>query len=726
MHLKQVYIHNFRKLNHCTIAFSRDKTLFVGANNSGKTSALHALNYFLTKDGSKKFAAEDIPVNLWKRLNENANKWEGADVEDASADDESRQDFISRLPRMRITLHVEKDERYLLKELIPDLTWDSTELSVDIRLEPKNWLKLKSDFMAAKEKSRRMYGETKSIGIHQLADYLQKSHFTNHLALKFYACDSAIEAFNADSLLAESAVTELFLIHTIEAQRGYSDVHDTISPKYTSLSGRFSSYIQAHTDTDILSEKNQGIIESIQHANNLLNENLNPHYIKCLSPLNRLRFPGFRNPQISLRTDIVFENLLHPSTKVLFSVPYVTESAESAYVLPDRYSGMGYRNLISITLELLSFCETWEKQFLPNDDGEEHKPALIHLVLLEEPEAHLHVQAQKAFINQALSILTPKQDNGSAIPGFAATQLVVSTHSGHIAYNHDFEKIRYFAKNVIDNIPFADVINLAEAYAGNDGPGDLRKFVSKYLKLSYYDVFFADAVILIEGKAERILMPHFMKEAGLETQYITLFEVDGNYAYIFMPLLETLGIPCLIITDIDSATQQRDGDNRKKVYTSPGEGKITLNSTLKKWVSDGAETAIDTLLNLPSERKENGSMRLCYQIGIPCEGSDNVYYPYTFEDAVAYTNKARLIATEEKFHGMVKKFINILKTKGEAPRECAEELFKAITSSGKSDFAMQMFNFSQSDQLDTPQYIAEGLNWLRNKLTTNTHYENIQ
>lgn len=717
MHIKQVYIHNFRKLNRCTIDFSRDETLFVGANNSGKTSAIHAINYFLTKDGSKRFSAEDIPVNLWRLLNKNAAKWEGQDVEDAHADEESRQNFISRLPLMRITLHVEKGERYLIKELIPDLTWDSTELSVAIRLEPKDWQQLKAAFREAKAKSLHLYGSANKVGIHELSDFLKQSRFTKHLALQYYAWNPETPYFDDDSLLAESTVTQLFLIHIIEAQRGFSDMYDTISQKYASLSGQFTSYIRAHTDSDILSEKDKDIIESIQKANDDINKKLKERYQYCLSALNKLNYPGFLNPQISLKTGISFENLLNPSTAVHFSVPNAANSAEHDYVLPERYNGLGYRNLISITLELLDFRETWEKQFSLNDDGEVRKPAPIHLVLLEEPEAHLHVQAQKTFIEQAMDILTKKQGDGPSLPEFATTQLVVSTHSGHIAYNHVFDKIRYFAKQVIDNIPFAEVINLAEAYAGSGYPVGLSTFVSKYLKLSYYDLFFADAVILVEGKAERILMPHFLKEAELETQYITLLEVDGSYAHVFMPLLKTLRIPCLIITDIDSAAQQTDSDRRKKTYTSPGEGKISLNSTLKKWVSGGEETSIDTLLNLPTERKEKDSIRLCYQIGIPCEDPDKVYYPYTFEDAVAYTNRARLLATNKDFHGLLKKFIQILKMQEEAPRECAHELFEAITSGGKSDFAMQLFDFAQCEQLDTPNYITEGLEWLRNKLT---------
>ena len=47
MKISSVYIQNFKKLYRCKIDFSMDTTLFVGANNSGKTSAMDALGKFL-------------------------------------------------------------------------------------------------------------------------------------------------------------------------------------------------------------------------------------------------------------------------------------------------------------------------------------------------------------------------------------------------------------------------------------------------------------------------------------------------------------------------------------------------------------------------------------------------------------------------------------------------------------------------------------------------------
>ena len=47
MKISFVEVKNFRKLQSCRIDLSPKSTIFVGANNSGKTSAMFALIKFL-------------------------------------------------------------------------------------------------------------------------------------------------------------------------------------------------------------------------------------------------------------------------------------------------------------------------------------------------------------------------------------------------------------------------------------------------------------------------------------------------------------------------------------------------------------------------------------------------------------------------------------------------------------------------------------------------------
>lgn len=70
MHIQHVEIGNFRKLKAVRIDFSEQKTVFVGANNSGKTSAMVALRRFLVEPSE--FTVNDLTLSHWTKINEMA------------------------------------------------------------------------------------------------------------------------------------------------------------------------------------------------------------------------------------------------------------------------------------------------------------------------------------------------------------------------------------------------------------------------------------------------------------------------------------------------------------------------------------------------------------------------------------------------------------------------------------------------------------------------------
>jgi predicted ATP-dependent endonuclease of OLD family len=62
MHLKKLAVRNFRRLQDIVIDLASDITIFVGANNSGKTSVGHALQLFT---GHGRFSIHDFSAELW-------------------------------------------------------------------------------------------------------------------------------------------------------------------------------------------------------------------------------------------------------------------------------------------------------------------------------------------------------------------------------------------------------------------------------------------------------------------------------------------------------------------------------------------------------------------------------------------------------------------------------------------------------------------------------------
>jgi predicted ATP-dependent endonuclease of OLD family len=129
------------------------------------------------------------------------------------------------------------------------------------------------------------------------------------------------------------------------------------------------------------------------------------------------------------------------------------------------------------------------------------------------------------------------------------TQLAVSTHSSHIAHEIDFASLRYFRRKppqTIGEVPTSTVVNLSEVFGKDD---KTNKFAARYLKTTHCDLFFADAAILVEGSAERMLVPHFICHhfKKLNGSYLSLLEICGSHAHRLKPLIEHLGLITLII-----------------------------------------------------------------------------------------------------------------------------------------------------------------------------------
>ena len=64
--------------------------------------------------------------------------------------------------------------------------------------------------------------------------------------------------------------------------------------------------------------------------------------------LRNINYPGFQNPEIKIRSKIQIEEAIKHDSAVQFAIQGMEE-----LVLPEKYNGLGYRNLISIYLKLI-------------------------------------------------------------------------------------------------------------------------------------------------------------------------------------------------------------------------------------------------------------------------------------------------------------------------------------------------------------------------------------
>lgn len=215
----------------------------------------------------------------------------------------------------------------------------------------------------------------------------------------------------------------------------------------------------------------------------------------------------------------------------------VNFTTKGAQTFPLIRHGMGTRSMASI-LVFRAFME-W-RSLLAKED------AVHPMLALEEPEAHLHPQAQRALFKQI-----------TEIPG----QIMISTHSPYVAAHAEFDDLRHFRKEGAETSVTA--IDLSDLK-----PDDLSKMKWKVLN-TRGDMLFADALVLFEGETEEQAFPLFAQEywgRNPNDMGINFIGVGGAGSYLpFLRLATSFGIDWYIFSDAEEKSLKNMSAALRKV-----------------------------------------------------------------------------------------------------------------------------------------------------------------
>jgi predicted ATP-dependent endonuclease of OLD family len=704
MYLKTFQLKNFRRLKDVRVDLEEKETIFVGANNSGKTSATYAFRLFL--GSGKKFKLYDFSSDCWEQFNRLAT------------------DKSLNAPEISLDLWFSVDDLNLHRVIgiLPSLEWQGKPVGIRLCYKPKDVKRLIENFKAAREETRKKDKEREELTI---CDYLERA-LTEEYEIIYYVLDA--EKFDPDTNaqlpdyephLIESAnegaklINSLLRVDFLDAQRHLSDSGD--SGRYENLSKRLGRYYKKNTEKP---EVDPGAISAIRSSEEKINAHLTEAFEPLLTSLKELGYPGVSNPNPIIKSILNIEEILNSGTEVHYALPDDTEGAENTRTLPDQYNGLGFKNLIFMVIELLDFHSQWI-------NTSEARPP-IHLVMIEEPEAHLHIQLQQVFIRKLFELV------GDAGEGFTS-QFAVTTHSPHILYESNFKPIRYFSRKSTGASSLVTIVkDLSKFY---ESETESRDFLQRYLKLTHCDLFFSDGTILVEGNVERLIVPLIIAKDKheLTSCHLTLLEAGGAYAHKFEKLVEFLEIPTLIITDIDSVApgateneeaEDEDEDGDETTY-KPGEscptsheGAVTSNEALKHWFPK-KETIASLLLvgdadKIIAEKGKEGFIRIAYQTqnSIKWQSDTDDLVGRTLEEAFALENLAWIQDATQKSLG-----INIKDADKMGLSDLHLKIFKRVKSKSfdKTKFALGLIA-SDPDAWVSPHYIVDGLDWLYNKI----------
>lgn len=728
MYIESLRIKNFRRLRDVKIDLAHDISIFVGANNSGKTSASHALQLF-TAASKDRFSIHDFNIDCWEAINRFGENAADAALPTISLD---------------IWFHVEATDLHRVVDLLPSLAWEGSRVGLRVEFAATDEVALRANFHEAREQARaaaqNVQGQDYQPAPRTLREYLEKN-LGREFELRYYVLDHS--RFNADfeqhddyepmlltpdkSRTGKDILNSLVRVDVLHAQRHLSD--SAGGSRAEDLSRCLSRFYERNLEKH---GNDHNAILALSQSESMLNEHLQRVFEPTLARLSDLGYPGLSNPRLLIKTALNPATIMssHDGARVHYALGELQEGVEPP-TLPDRYNGLGFKNLIYMVVEILDLHTRWM-------DIEENRPPL-HLVFIEEPEAHLHAQLQQVFIRKIMDILTIDEENRA----YYTTQLAVTTHSPHILYERGFRPIRYFRRFSGPGGQSSEVMNLSAFYQQTENP--TRDFLERYLKLTHCDLFFADAAVLVEGNVERLLLPQMIRKVAprLQSAYLSVLEIGGAFGHRFRSLIEFLGITALIITDIDSVRgpiagnqpeegaaleddqqeeveEEDNADARGSACMAHIADAVTSNQTLIQWLP-GRRSIADLLQAEPvhctQPRANTGDalVRVTYQMLIDVEwrGETVAMAGRTLEEAFALQNLPRCQHVDCKDLKLRVRGANNLTLE-----ELAEKLHKKIKSSSfnKTDFALALL---AQDPItwEVPAYIAEGLHWLEAEVT---------
>lgn len=196
---------------------------------------------------------------------------------------------------------------------------------------------------------------------------------------------------------------------------------------------------------------------------------------------------------------------------------------------PPPSRGLGSNNLLFLACELLLLGS--EEDSLP-------------ILLVEEPEAHLHPQRQLRLMEFLKEKVDTPRDDGQNI------QIVMTSHSPQLA--------SAFALNTVVLVHRGCAFSMAPDHTNLDQSD--YGFLQRFLDVTKANLFFARGVLIVEGDAENILLPTLatLLGRGLTASGVSIVNVGGvglrRFARIFQrrhPDKGTINTPVACLTDFD-------------------------------------------------------------------------------------------------------------------------------------------------------------------------------
>ena len=703
------------KINITEEYISKSSSLIVGKNNSGKSTIVKLLNTLQNSKSGSRSVFKYTDFNL-KTLSD----WYHENIDNKSEEEIESIDQ-SYFPKLEFQLILGIDDGNDLISSFEDIlvvsgiktvetqeNQEIAEVTIDVKYEVADEVAFLEDLVKIKTShfnDSQQYDEPykKEIQYRQFLGLFSSNYFV----LNFYPIGKEEPA-------KEFSLSSLLKVETIEANTVKND--KTLSQAYNKI---VSTYIKNNDIATI--DKLVGDIN--YQVKDMVDTNIKNILQSAVSSIE-----STKNLKMNLHPDVTLEKI--------FANSIIYEYQEGNNNIPESQFGMGYTNLMVIIAKIVDYIELYSKKDINGS---------VNILCIEEPESFMHPQMQELFIKNISKAIATLLGKKQQLDTF---QIIITTHSTHILNSkiqsgNTLNNISYLGQAGVNNI----IKNISDdaIVSGRNIDKKAYEYIKKYLRLEVSDIFFADAVVLVEGVSEETYLRYEIdKHPILKKHHIKVYRIDGAYAHQFISLLDLLEIKTVIFTDLDlkrSESEKKvdikdnddpdpdvipqnisDLESKYAAATSSLSTNGTLQYFIKKELKDEEAKYGEINNKIIEKLNNNEELIIDYNnITMFSQGKINGYYATSFEEAVVLTNagnedenkyKKSLIKALQYVHPNMRYFGDIDETSEIADKSY---MYQVKLSDGKSRFSTGIVYLSVTDDdfsLKQPQYIESGLNSL--------------
>ena len=370
----------------------------------------------------------------------------------------------------------------------------------------------------------------------------------------------------------------------------------------------------------------------------------------------------------------------------------------SAGIHPDLRCarGLGYNNALFMATELVLLR-----------DGDE-----LALLLIEEPEAHLHPQLQER-VQELL-----EQTSNNPQTGKRPVQVIMTTHSPSLAAGA--------------NIASMTLVHKAQVFSLAHDKTKLKmsdyEFLRRFLDATKANLFFARGVAIVEGPAEALLLPALATacDMSFSRHGLAVVNVGGVGLYHYARILqranedEVIPIPVACLTDRDVVP-----DTAAKYITKPENGK-------KRFESDYSPAELLAVVEGKVKRAAGGRTIVCvsdhwtFEYDLARYGCAELMF-IAIQLAIKAEAKGESLDEKDELLAIDKAKVDWAALESTAPNAdaLASELYEPLAAGKASKAVTAQYaahlvatgEYGVGDDLfaKLPPYLQRALNWLTQK-----------